>query len=314
MELQELHRELTRKQYDKLYIFTGDDWKVQQIYIQQIAKVSGLDLVYVDGINSIINHIGSKSLIFKSKCYVITDEKSFITEKDAIAKLLERVEKSDDILILKFSNIDKRGTLYKKFGDRVVNFESLPREMLVKYIQKKIHLNNTNANLLADVCENNYGQCLLEIDKMISYAHSDVEVNVDYDIMFTQFIQDGTIHIPPRDAIFEFIDAVMDRNVNKSFKLERECLDGGEAPMVMLSVLYSHMKWTLQVQSCKDKNIERVTGLQKWEINHAKRHLNVWGTGELVYAMKLIAKVIQGIKIGEYSERTAVDYILVNVI
>lgn len=311
MDLQDLHRELVTKQHRFLYIFTGDDWKVQQIYIQQIAQMNNLDVSHADAVEDILGTIGSNHLIFKNKCFVIKDDESIL--KSGIQRLCNRLETSDDVVVLIYHKIDKRSNFYKVNSESIVEFNGLPKDMLVNHIQKEINLNQYNAEYLADICNCNYGKCLLEIDKIkqcmkATYAE-DMPNNT-----FEMLLFDGTISIPPSDAIFDFVDAVMQRNVSKSFKLEQECIDYGESQMVMLTNLYNSMKYTLQVQTCPKGDIEKITGLSKWQINNARKHLNKYRAGELVYAIRFIAKIIQGVKKGIYNENTMVDYVLVNII
>lgn len=141
------------------------------------------------------------------------------------------------------------------------------------------------------------------------------EKNVsDYDKAFEILVKDGTIYQPPKDAIFDFVDAVLDRKVNLSYNLFDQCKAVGEAIMVMLSVLYTNAKAVLQVQSCESKDISKSTGLTGWQIQNAKKHLDVYEDWELVDMLRLIHQCEKGIKTGKIDEKYVMDYILGQVL
>lgn len=136
-----------------------------------------------------------------------------------------------------------------------------------------------------------------------------------YDEAFEHLLKAGVIYTPPRDAIFIWSDAVMQRkNPVKIFDLMQECYDSGEATLVMLSVLYKTMKKTLQVQSYKGDNITKATGLTGWDVKCVKPYVNKYKTSELISALKLIRRMEKGIKTGRIDEATAVPFVLVNIL
>lgn len=137
---------------------------------------------------------------------------------------------------------------------------------------------------------------------------------LDYDKAFEVLLKDGTIYTPPRDAIFDFIDAVLDRRTNKAFELYRQCLAVGEATLVMISVLYNNAKAVLQVQLCEGNNVAKSTGLTGWQIMNAKKHLNKYSAEELINIMRLCQRCEVGIKTGQIEEGYAMEYIMVNVL
>lgn len=132
-----------------------------------------------------------------------------------------------------------------------------------------------------------------------------------YDEAFEKLLEDGTIHQFPKDAIFDFVDAILDRKVNQVYDLFRQCQEVGEGTLVMLSVLYNNVKAVLQVQSCDNKDITGTTGLTGWQIKCAKEKAGVYSNEDLMYLMKLIQKVEKGIKTGLIEDSIAVEYILV---
>ena len=122
--------------FKSFYIFTGPEWKVQQIYIDQIVKVSNSQKKYIDSIASIFSKLKNRSFIQQKYVYVLRDDKDLMNDE----KLQDRLQTvlGDNILILLVTNLDKRTKFYKKYKDDIVEFEQLKPAILKKYIQKEI--------------------------------------------------------------------------------------------------------------------------------------------------------------------------------
>lgn len=295
--------------------FTGDEWEVQKIFIAQIAKVSQLDTVRVESIIDVMGKFRSKSFVQKNHIYIARDDKQYMDDEKAQTLLPTIIGQNMYIMLL--TNVDKRTKFYKSSKDDVVEFEALPEKMLVKYIQKDILLSETNCKKLIEVCESDYGRILLEIDKMKSYRAGMDYTDDDkvYNHILKELLDNNTIYTPPKDAIFDFVDAVLDRKDGVLiFSLYNQCKAVGEATLVMISVLYNNAKALLQVQTCTSSDIGKSTGLSGWQIMNAKKHLGKYRPGELLKIMRLCIECEQGIKSGKIEEQFAVEYILTNVL
>ena len=297
--------QIKSKQFDKFYIFAGDDWKIQRIYIEQIATTATKELKYIDSISDVYAELKSKSFIPKNYVYVLRDDKDLMQNEDLQKQIETALNR--DILILILTTVDKRLKFYKTFKDKIVEFNHLSPDVLVKYIQQSVHLSSKNAEKLAEICEYDYGRCLLEINKIRNF---DSEA---CDSAFTHLLKARVIYQPPKDAIFDFVDAVLDRNIDTVFDLYEQCKAVGEATMVMLSVLYNNAKAVLQVQNCNG-DVERATGLTAWQVKCAKKHVNKYRNGELKDIMQLCQEGQQNIVTGVVDEEYVMDYILVSVL
>lgn len=320
MDVAELKAEIASRNFRPFYIMTGPEWKVQQIYIEQIARASGKTLRFIESISDIASRQGA-ALMRKSYVYVLRDDRELMTNERA-QENLERIV-GDNIVILEATTLDKRTKFYKTYKNTIVEFEPLGEQILRKYIKKEIPLSDKNCNKLMEVCEYDYGRCLLEIDKIKRFIvvnrrddrdlHAEpVEQYTDY--CFRTLLESGAIYQPPKDAIFDFVDAILDHKVNSAFNLYHQCLAVGEATMVMLSVLYMNAKATLQVQSCNSSDIAKSTGLTPFQISNAKKHARIHTNRELINIMRLCQSCQQAIVTGELEEEFAMEKILVNVL
>lgn len=312
MEITEIKSHIKNKSFNNFYIFSGLEWKIQRLYIDQISKVSGKELKYIDSITDIYGKRNNTSFIKKSYLYVVRDDKEIIQNEKIQTQLNSII--GSNILILILTSVDKRLKFYKSYQDRICEFGSLKPEILTKYIQKEINLSNSNCDKLMEICEYDYGRCLLEIDKIKQYAEGNPTLirNIENNA-FQTLLDNGVIYQPPKDAIFDFIDAILDVDVNLSFNLYHQCLEVGEAVMVMISVLYNNTKALLQVQSYKGNNLEKATGLTAWQIMNAKKHLNKRSIRELLDIIEYCQESQQAIVTGKIDEEFIMENLLTKI-
>ena len=310
MEISQVKSDIKQNTLKPIYIFIGEELEVMNIYLKQMSTKGNKQLFRTDTFRQVYKTCKSPKMMSEPKLYVVRDDNEVLTN-EKIHKLLTDTEwVKNNVLVLVFTTIDKRSKFYKSYKDTIVEFNPLESPILKKYIQKQISLSDKNCDKLIEVCESNYGRILLEIDKIKRFDH---EMTIGKDNAFEHLLYDGTIYQPPKDAIFDFVDAVLNRS-SKCFDLYEQCLAVGEASMVMLSVLYNNAKQTLQVQSCQSKDIGKTTGLTGWQIQCAKKYVGRYKTSELIHIMKLIRNMEIGIKTGKVEEKFAVPYILVNIL
>lgn len=308
MKVTDIKAQIQSKHFNSFYIFTGEEWRVQDIYIKMISKASGKEISRIDSVTDIYNKLNNRSFVQKSFVYVVRDDKELM-QNEKLQSCLDSIL-GNNILVFLLTNVDKRLKFYRAYKDTIVEFEALKPEILRKYIQKEISLTERNCDKLMEVCEYDYGRCLLEINKLKMYAGSP---DTDMDMCFEAFIKNGTIYQPPKDAIFDFVDTVLDRKVNKAFDLMEQAFAVGEAVMVMISVLYNNAKAVLQVQSCQSNDIPKSTGLTPWQVQNARKHLKKYKNGELINIMEVCQKCQQGIVTGTMEEEFAMNYILTSI-
>ena len=310
MDLLRLKNQIKNNEFDHIYIFAGDEWKVQQIYIEQMTRVIG-NRVYLDSVSELVQKLSNKLFSSARTLYLLRDDKEFMINEKAQIRVLETL--SDNVLVLLVSSVDKRTKFYKTYSESFVEFSTLEHAVLKRYVQKQIKLSDRNTERLMEVCENNYGRILLEIDKIKQLQEWNTAPDVSADDCFEVLLEEKVIYQPPYDAVFDFVDEVLRRNSARAFDLYEQCKAVGESTLVMLSVLYTNAKQVLQVQSCKSSDVVKSTGLTAWQIKKAREKLNRYSIGELVYMLKLIHSVEKGIKTGRMEEQYAIQYVLVNV-
>ena len=305
MTVADLKAQMQYNTFDNFRIFAGEEYMVQKIYIRQIAKVRNLTIKYVDAVSEIFKRLGTLSMLGEKFLYVVREDKEFMQDEIYIAETVNRL--ADDMLIL-LCMPDKRLKFYKGHKDTIIEFEALNGAVLKRHIQKEIDLNDSNCDLLMEICEYNYGRCLLEIDKIWKYYNSTQWKSLDD--CFKKLVTEGTIYTPPKDAIFDFVKAILQGRPKLAYQLLQDCKAIQEPTLVLLSVLYQNTRAVLQVQTCTSGNIEKSTGLTGWQIRNAKECINVFSEEDLMYLLKLIQGTEQRIKQGLIEDEIGIDYVL----
>ncbi len=309
MELQSLKAQIKSGKLQNVYVFSGPEIAIQDIYIQQMAKKSNRNVVRFFDTSELIQRIKFRSIIKTAQISVLRDCKEFLTDDKLNELVLNEKRKNDDIFIFVYSTIDKRTKFYKSHSDMIIEFEHLKTETLVKYIQKEIDLSDRAAEILSEICANDYSRILLEIDKIKCFANSNTN-NVNMNKVFKCLLEDGTIYQPPYDAVFDFVDAVLKQKYKMSFSLLEESYNSGESTLVLISNLYNSTKQLLQVQSYQGNNIASATGLNGFQIKLAKERVGKYTEEQLMRFMEILQEAEIGIKTGKIEDSIAVSYSL----
>lgn len=307
MTVTDVKKQIQSKRLDNFYIFTGEEIEAQRIYVDKMSEVSEKPIKRIEQVSESFNR--RASLLKVSYCFVCRDDMDFwksATNSDLIDELL-----GDNVLILLMTDIDKRSKAYKQYQDKIVTFEHMSEDVLYKYLQRECPLSDDRAFRLIGMCECDYGKMLLEADKV---SRGSKALGISLDESFDYLVAEGTIHRPPKDAIFDFVDAMLLADIDKAFELLEECKGIGEPPLRVISVLYSNFRRVLQVQSCESSDICRTTGLSSWEVKIAKKSIGHWECGDLVFFLRILQSIEQGIKTGEIEEESALDLLMVSIL
>lgn len=315
MDLGVLKKQIKENKPEHFYIFTGTEVAVRDTYIQLMSKAFGMKVASADSFTEVFLKSRGNSLIKDSHIYIVREDKEFTSSE----KMWGRLNIKDDIIIMYYANIDKRTKFYKHFENRLVHFDRMEDRHLIIHIKKLVDLSEENCKTLIEACDGDWSRIQLEIDKVRCYViyGEEHDYDMEYDEAFIDLIKDGTIYRQPKDAIFDFVNAVLDRKPLKAYDLLEQSYAVGEANMVLLSVLYTNIRALLQVQTCKHEGVHdtaKTTGLNGWQIKNVMMYVDKYKSGELVKAMKLIRKAEKGIKTGMMEDKDSIYYVLANIL
>lgn len=315
MTIIDLKDQIIKNNLSNFYIFTGTEIGIINIYLQQMSNKLGLPITRADSILSIYGKCQGGSLFGDSTgFYVIRDDKDFMKQEQLFDTIKTSIRKN--VIVLLYDKIDSRLKFGKHFKDDIVAFEKLTPNVLKSYIKKEIPLSDKNIETLMDICCGSYDMCMLEIDKIKQYTDSLYLLcnKKDYDTGFSELLKCGVIYQQEETDVFKFTDAVCSRNKRLAFELEQVLMANNNSSINILGTLYNSMKSVMLIQVCEGKNISEVTGLDNRLIYFNKKYVGKYSSGELVKAIKLISKVIEGVKNGWIDDVYATKFVLVNIL
>lgn len=306
MEIADVKQQIKTGKFDKVYIFYGTEHTVMKIYLNMMATKGNMKLSYVDSLMDIMTGVRTKSLFPEHHLYVIMDDKDYLTNE----KLQEKFKGlKDDVVVFYYTNADKRLKFWKSNKDRAVEFGRLEDRILIKYIKNDAPmLSDEQCMTLIDACEGDYGRILLELDKVRCYSTSE---KITGQGALDSLLEQRQIYFQPKDAIFDFVAAVLERSPYKAYTLLQDCKAVGESNLALISVMYNNFKTLLQVQSEKSW---KELGLNAFVAKNVSQYKNNYSNGEIVKAMKLLREIERGIKTGSIPEDLSVEYFLVQIV
>jgi len=308
MNIIELKDAIIKKELKNFYVFVGEEIGIINIYLNQISKVLGLPITRVDSVLDIWETLSTPSMFGSStNLYAIRGDDDFIKEEKAYNSFDKVIGKNTVILI--YTKLDSRLKFSKHFEDRIVKFEPLAHSVLCSYIKKESGLSDAHVEELSNKVNGSYDLAMLEIDKL---RCSSIQ---DKDKAFRQFVDSGVIGDLQETDVFKFTDAVCRRDKVASVKIANQLISNNVSSINILGTLYNSMKTVLLIQVCENKDICGTTGLDNRQVYFNKKYAHgKYQSGELVSAVRFIAKTIEGIKNGYIDDRYATMYALVHII
>lgn len=313
IQLAEIKQGLKTARVLPLYVFTGPEVAIMDIYIKQIAASIGAEIFNLDTMAAVKERCSSRRMLSGNRrMFVVRNDKSYQSAEKIWGVFKSGLVQKDTPIILVYSSLDKRTKFYKQHEEVMVDFQPLSPQVLCKYIQKEINLSDTDAVYLAEICDCNYSRILLECDKISMLANSrKINHEQALDILLTE----GLIYVPPKDAIFDLVDSICRGMIRTSYLYLQDCINIGEFPLAILSVLYTNIRsiYIVKMDGGEDGVVER-TGLTPFQVKLAKEKQNAYSVSELLSAMKVVREAEKCIKTGAIDADFAVPYAMTKIL
>lgn len=307
MTLFELQKNIKQQNLPNFLIFTGTEYAIIELYLDMIAKRGNLEKISLSTASQIVQKQKIVSII-KSNClYVCRYDFDFLKKEKDWSYINKSV--GNNILILVYTNLDKRGKFYKQFENNIVDFGEQSEDTIKLMLKPKTTLSNESLNRLILGCGKNYSKCILEIDKINILSNIK---NITHEQAYNILLKDGTIHEELESKLPEFTNAVLMKNL-QCYQLYNALQKSGESNIVILSWLYNAVRNQLSVQTVQKANTES-TGLNYFFIKECLDRKGYYTVSELLNFLKIIKFCEQGLKNGLLEESILIDYILVNVL
>ena len=288
-----------------LYIFTGEEIYIRNLYIEQIVDL-GFIWKELPTVAELFKSVGTTKLIQKPTLYVIRDDMDFIKQDSTVwDKLVAWVNNSVNKVILIYNNIDKRNKFFKTFEENTVKFEKLSETVLLKYLQKEADISRENALDLIHRCDSNFNLCLLELNKVIMFSLSN---NISIDEAYRKCCADRIVLDLPKESLEKYITAVMNKDFSLAIEISNDFDFTEEPPLKILAFLYNSFEALFAVVAYESglSLKKNESGANFWAVKNAEIFGLKWQIKQVRDMMDFIQFLESGIKMGMVSADAAI--------
>lgn len=305
MNIAELKKDMKANNLAGLYIFTGEEIYIRNLYIEQIVDL-GFIWKELPTVAELFKSVGTTKLIQKPTLYVIRDDMDFIKQDSTVwDKLVAWVNNSVNKVILIYNNIDKRNKFFKTFEENTVKFEKLSETVLLKYVQKETDISRENALDLIHRCDSNFNLCLLELNKVIMFSLSN---NISIDEAYRKCCADRIVLDLPKESLEKYITAVMNKDFSLAIEISNDFDFTEEPPLKILAFLYNSFEALFAVVAYESglSLKKNESGANFWAVKNAEIFGIKWQIKQVRDMMDFIQFLESGIKMGIVSADAAI--------
>lgn len=295
MDIVSLNQEIRDKKLSSsLYIFCGEEMEIMNDYIEKISSISNLPVMHIDSMDVIYHKIKNTSLFGTSYLYVIVEDGKYLKQQNSVWERFNQSNFGNDMVILIYSNLDKRSKFYNFHKEDIVLFEKLSEKVLISLAIKKFGISQDNASRLAKRCDYSYGRMVREYEKINNYAKA---TNLDIDKAFHKAFDLNLVVIDTKNVINDFIANVLDADYESTWFYKSIMEASNEPHLKILSSLYIAIKSVMQIQDCQSKNRESILNKTGISIDNLERYESFKG----IYPTHVLINALLNIRISEES-------------
>lgn len=309
MEIWQLKESILANNIPNLMIFTGEETKIRDIYVDKISEVLKSPIKKFETINQYINTQTQKSLYKEEFNLVVIKEDTSIFSNEGLWEVVGSFNKK---LILIFNKIDKKTKFYKRFEGNITTFNRMDKETLqasivYKLSQEGLNLKQSYVEWLVEACSGDYGRILNELDKILIFKKEPI----DFNEMFKRFAKDGVIHYDVPDSIFEFVNAITSRNKDLAMST-LEDVKLLSSPIAIISLLYNNFRNIILVQTAAKPTAESI-GMNSKQFSAIKYKTGKYTSQQLVEILLTLGDLDRKIKQGQIDSSIAIEYLIMKV-
>ena len=274
------------------FIILDKEGFVSSQYVNTIAKKYNLEINYIDNIISdnsfdIFELVNSTLNVFKTK-------------------KLDKLEIIPENTIIICEAIDT--DLKKRYDDIFCEINSLEKWQVQDFAYSRLEgIDTKYIDWLLDNCGYNIYRVDKEIEKLELFEQNERM------IIFKQMVEDNLYADLSDKNIFDFIDAVMKRNLTKLGTIYEDIDYIDVEPLGVVTLLYNNVRKLIQVWLNSNPTPED-TGLSSKQIYAINKLPRVWSQDNLIDIFKFLTNIDYEIKTGNMPMDILRDYVVVKTL
>jgi DNA polymerase III, delta subunit len=287
MDIVKLKSQIKHKELNNFYIFTGVEIGLMNMYIDKMSD----KVTRAEEVSHVWQTLTTKSLMGQAGVCVVRDDKQFIKYEKVWTDLQSKIKHG--ILILIYSNLDKRSVFYKTFSDNIVEFDKMTEQQLLPLARRLLPKGTSDDIILSLIkyCGVDYGRLVNECDKL---TRMNTPITLDLISTVVNFDQQLL-------DVFQLANDMISRSIKEALDKLQQLMQQAESSMSILGVLYTTFRNAILVVG----NPNGGHGVNGYAVHNIKSRL-AYDPPELLQILRIIQDHEQGVKTGKYDEKFAV--------
>lgn len=310
--IKDLNAELASKNYQPIYIFTGEESGLITQYVNDI-KSQFKNVIETSDINQIIEDVKYNSIFGGRKLYILRETGLFNKQADEkfIELLVKLYKQKSHVCLFVETDINKTYKQTQSVSDKaIVEFKKLSEEQLIALVTNVLSQNNRKmlkdvTRYFVDQCDYDYNTIMNELTKVLNYSETkDIKVD-DLKVIISQ---------STRSIVFDLVDFIVKQRYQRALDMYRTLLNKKESPLVILTLIYRQLKLLYQIklltaQGYKVNDIAEACDSKPFIIDKSMRICD-FNTDKLLKLMTKCADMDWKIKTGQIKDTLAIEYII----
>ena len=307
---------------ENFYVIYGEDKELVKYKANElIEKLKIDDVVRYDMSSTLIEDVildASMPCMFSGQKLIILDDCSFLTgvkssfKMDSLEEYIIHYNPDNCLIFLVYSDsLDGRKKINKLLSKHeVIEVKKKDtvdlKEYVINYFNKDCY-KIEDVNYFLEVVGSNIFNIMNECDKLKMYSLDDKIIhNEDIDRVCVSSFE---------EEIFSLVDAIVERDKLKSFRLLEGFLHKNYDEMQIIMILASQFRFFFQVKRLLSQNksegdIAKILGVNPYRVKFTVRKLYSFSESMIISCIKGIAKMDYDVKLGFMDKRVALEMFL----
>ena len=309
-----------------IVLLYGEERYLRKQYADKIFELfggekDGMNTHYYDGKNVVIGQIIDQAetmpLFADKRIMVLRDTGLFKSGGDQLAEYMDSPCETAAFIFCE-SEVDERSKLYKAVAQKgtVAQIDYQTRESLQGVIGAFLKkegkmISVVTANKILDKTGTDMAMLRSELEKLVTYClDKDVITDEDVDTICSENIE---------DRVFDMLDAIADKNADKTMELYYDLLALKVPAIKMLSLLEKQYNQLLQIRLLRDDGeqkdaIAQKMGIRSYFINKYMSQASRYTAAELKKILNRCVQTDEDIKTGHITDVLGVETLLISLL
>ena len=318
--MKELKDQLKSKIYDKVYLFSGEDY-LKDIYETRfknaIVSKDFFDMNFniFEGkveLGQISDLADTTPFMDMYRLIVIKKSGLFSGKNEEILEFIDDIKKMPESTVLMFieNTVDKRTKAYKEISKlgTAVDFTPLKEEELIDWVIDKFKKNNKkitsfNASYFLRQVATDMYSIENEADKLLNYVEAEA---------FKEDI-DEVVTVSVEAKIFDMTKAIGDKNIKTAILIYNQLIATKTEPLMILVMIARQFRLILRVKALKDRREEDIAKLlevKPFVVRECLKQSHKFKYNTLISALEDCLQTDMNIKTGKVEGKLGVEMVI----